>query len=466
MLTEKLYSPLEFYFHDPVEKESSGDPGDLNSEYGLYDIRYKISDIEAYEFMDDIELAVMRDRNTMDKVHGMAEYLPDELKSKVHSMFPSIELHGNNLYCVTAIELNEALTAEEIAVLKDDWSGQLSDGWGEGFEQREIQIGRDELYIVPWSSDDGFFIDTEQEFLMRLGIEMPTVEQTAIINEPMERLEERLNANFADYMETTKSLSGTEIAQISSRIAIMAEAHNYLTGAHNFQPFELEYLLQFKNPLEIVADEFESYGLPDDSRHTEMWRIFDRQEHDGYELIDDEPAHGVATSTADTPNSPDITALRELLVERASQNWEDYRYATHNFTPDTLFHKAVEVIGRRDACEYLKNFEGFTAEQLNCLLQFSNPVGLVADYSSPADDISVMPGVLADIVENQDKFKQHYSLVAHQTTTTNKALGSSERPSVLDEIRQAQKAQRERSLAPNETPPHDKSTRKKSEHDL
>jgi hypothetical protein len=58
-----------------------------------------------------------------------------------------------------------------------------------------------------------------------------------------------------------------------------------LTGDYAFKDTEIEYLLQFKNPLEIVADEFESYGHPVHFRETEMWRIFDRQEHDGYELV-------------------------------------------------------------------------------------------------------------------------------------------------------------------------------------
>lgn len=40
------------------------------------------------------------------------------------------------LYVVLICEITEYLTEREICVLKDYWTGQMSDGWGEGFEQQ------------------------------------------------------------------------------------------------------------------------------------------------------------------------------------------------------------------------------------------------------------------------------------------------------------------------------------------
>ncbi len=40
------------------------------------------------------------------------------------------------LYGVLICEITEYLTEREICVLKDYWTGQMSDGWGEGFEQQ------------------------------------------------------------------------------------------------------------------------------------------------------------------------------------------------------------------------------------------------------------------------------------------------------------------------------------------
>ena len=49
-----------------------------------------------------------------------------------------------------------AFTEEEIEALKDGISGQNSDGFGEGFEQRPIETDEGDMYVSFWNSKEGY----------------------------------------------------------------------------------------------------------------------------------------------------------------------------------------------------------------------------------------------------------------------------------------------------------------------
>jgi len=61
-------------------------------------------------------------------------------------MFP--EIHNGGVHI--QVKTNRELSQEELDGLRDDISGQCSDGWGEGFEQYPTSGG---LYISTWSPE-------------------------------------------------------------------------------------------------------------------------------------------------------------------------------------------------------------------------------------------------------------------------------------------------------------------------
>ena len=69
------------------------------------------------------------------------------VRKKVLSAVPTVEIRDGELMGCTTVKLKESLTEAEMQDLEDYLKGQFSDGWGEGFEQQEIQTGDGVLYV-------------------------------------------------------------------------------------------------------------------------------------------------------------------------------------------------------------------------------------------------------------------------------------------------------------------------------
>lgn len=189
---EKLYSPLNFHLVD----------NDYLEEYDGEYWRDELPDREALEFKGKIEDFVNADREYYSSDRGLAEHLDDgPIKDKIFSLVPAIEEVDGSLWMVADIKQTEPLSPLELATLKDYWAGQLSDGVGESWEQREIKTYRGDLYMEPWTSGKSFFIDTKEEFDRRMKREVPIMDapvsivpvaETSPIPTPSQTIDERL----------------------------------------------------------------------------------------------------------------------------------------------------------------------------------------------------------------------------------------------------------------------------------
>ena len=142
----KFYSPLtaDFFPNEPDYEDEF---------YDEYE-GYPQDGHELLEYETALRDAVEND--TRDFGGDLMQYYheDDSVRNKVVTAVPSVEVHGNKLCGCLTVELKEPLLDDEQTVLCNYISGQYSDGWGEGFEQREIDVGNGKLYVHFWQDHD------------------------------------------------------------------------------------------------------------------------------------------------------------------------------------------------------------------------------------------------------------------------------------------------------------------------
>ena len=143
----KFYSPLtaDFFPNEPDYEDEF---------YDEYE-GYPQDGHELLEYETAIRDAVEND--TRDFGGDLMQYYheDDSVRSKVVSAVPSVEICGNKLCGCLTVELKETLLDDEQTVLCNYITGQYSDGWGEGFEQRDIRVDDGTLAVHFWQ-ENGF----------------------------------------------------------------------------------------------------------------------------------------------------------------------------------------------------------------------------------------------------------------------------------------------------------------------
>ena len=153
LTTLKLYMPLTA---DLYERNEYGDFDDSST---LLEGR------ELRGYQDQITAALVKNRMPEETERGIMHWYhkPDSINTKVHSAVFTVDSRGGELWGVAECRVAGELSDTEMDTLKEFITGQASDGWCEGFEQREISVDDGgELYVHFWNSDE-WSIQTEQE---------------------------------------------------------------------------------------------------------------------------------------------------------------------------------------------------------------------------------------------------------------------------------------------------------------
>jgi len=138
----------------------------LGEIYGVIVSEYEnvtIPNSVAADYKDEILAALEKEMHPEERERGLAKYLDSDLAAKVSYIWPSVEMHNEELWGVFNIKA-EPLTSQEMADLKEYCISQASDGLCEGFEQRPVKTQDGDLYVSFWQSGGDYFMKPEQDF--------------------------------------------------------------------------------------------------------------------------------------------------------------------------------------------------------------------------------------------------------------------------------------------------------------
>ena len=119
---------------------------------------------ELYQYAEQIAKALEDYRMPEEAERGIMHWYHEEdsVNEKVRSVVFRLEKRDFQLWGVAECRLDSGLTSKELAALKEYITGQASDGWGEGFEQRDIGVDEGVLNVHLWNSGD-WSLQTEAE---------------------------------------------------------------------------------------------------------------------------------------------------------------------------------------------------------------------------------------------------------------------------------------------------------------
>lgn len=141
-------------FYCPLVCEVVEDDGYSHDQDGTFLVDYEDEIVKAIEKVNSFD------------IHNMAYYFDDNknIKEKLVKIDFGVENVEGELFGKIDFCLKDTVTSNETDIMREWVIGQCSDGWGEGFEQREIKTDESDIYVSFWNPSGKYFMYSEEEF--------------------------------------------------------------------------------------------------------------------------------------------------------------------------------------------------------------------------------------------------------------------------------------------------------------
>lgn len=225
-MTTKFYSPLS------VQALMTAPDGEQDYNEVFSDIQYQ----------NEIDKAILNDRRRFFYDPLRMRVYNYEVSELIGKMYAYVERHGQSLWGVTAVEHSQPFSEAQVNDLKAYIKDQYEHGWGEEFEQKNIEIADnpsryniEAVNVYFYTGNGSFVLMTKDEFNAYLQEKHHTVEDSSLrISAKIIYNDNIVAACFpmnAYKLEQIKCEAGIDIPEAEYKIEITE-----LWGARDFYP--------------------------------------------------------------------------------------------------------------------------------------------------------------------------------------------------------------------------------------
>ena len=130
----------------------------MDSEYGEDDYA-ELDGRDLTDYESSVREYIEKEKELLDDGGNLAPYIDESLlrlRENVLRIEPDVVVYEGKLCGCAIVELKQELSERDWNLLLSYISGQYSDGWGEGFEQRDIPVADGILNVHFWQPDQKY----------------------------------------------------------------------------------------------------------------------------------------------------------------------------------------------------------------------------------------------------------------------------------------------------------------------